>query len=217
MKSIIIANWKCNPGTLAEAEKLFNSLNKGVKNAKKVDVVICPPFVYLPYILNTKYKVHVGAQDCFWSEGAYTGEVSAAMLKNLGVEYVILGHSERRKNFGETEEMIGKKLQAARKSGLKPILCVEKASQIPQNCKDLIVAFEPASAISGGGAFNPYPLQKAREMRESLVDFPMVLYGGSVNSQNARDYIFEAGFEGLLAGKASLDSKEIIEIVKAIC
>lgn len=204
MKPLIVANWKTNPASLAEAKKLFDA----VKNTR---AVICPPFVYLAALRAN------GAQDCFWGEGAYTGEVSATMLDSLGVKYVILGHSERRKHLGETEEMIGKKLRAVQKSGLKPILCIEKLSQIPRDGKDLILAFEPASAISKGGDFRPYPIGKAKRMRRFLAAFPVVLYGGSVNAKNARDFVVKAGFQGLLVGQASLDSKEFIEIVNAIC
>ncbi|MBI4101414.1 MAG: triosephosphate isomerase [Candidatus Nealsonbacteria bacterium] len=204
MKPLVVANWKANPATLVQARRLFDAV-------KDTGAVICPPFAYLSALKSN------GAQDCFWSEGAFTGEVSAAMLKSLGVEYVILGHSERRKYFGETEEAISQKVRAALENDLKPILCFDNPSQIPQNGKNLIIAFEPVSAISRGGAFRPYPVEEAKKMRQSLADLPVVLYGGSVNSKNARDYVIEAGFEGLLVGQASLDSKEFIEIVKAIC
>lgn len=194
-----------NPKSLKEAKLLFNKV-------KNTGAIICPPAVYISVLRPN------GSQDCFWEDlGPFTGETSPAMLRNLGVEYVILGHSERRRWLGETEEMINKKLKAALSAGLKPILCVEKISQIPQNAENLIIVFEPSSAISGGGAYHPYPVNEAKKMRRSLASFPLVLYGGSVNSQNAKNYINEAGFQGLLVGKASLDSREFLEIVKAIC
>lgn len=204
MKPLIVANWKSNPQTLAEAKALFDAVeNRGA--------IICPPFVYLSAL-----KAN-GAQDCFWSSGAYTGEVSPEMLKDLGVEYVILGHSERRKYSGETSEMINKKIKAVLAEGLKPIVCFEKIQEIRKLSKELIFCFEPSSAISRGGAYKPHPLEKAKKMRQTLAFFPFVLYGGSANSQNARDYIIKAGFQGLLVGKASLDAKEFIEIIKTIC
>ena len=118
MKPLIVANWKMNPQNLKEAKLLFNRV-------KKAGGVICPPFVYLSSLKVT------GAQDVFWEAGgAFTGEVSALMLKNLGVKYVIIGHSERRKYFKETDEMTAKKLKAVLKVGLKPILCIDKLSHI---------------------------------------------------------------------------------------
>ena len=132
MKPLVVANWKCNPTTLAEAKRLFNSVKSGIKNIKNVEVIICPPFPYIPHIKNTKYNIRIGAQDCFWEErGAYTGEISPLMLKDLGCQYVIIGHSERRKYQQEKDSMIYKKIEAALKRGLKPILCIDKISQIP--------------------------------------------------------------------------------------
>src|SRR3989344_8366311 len=131
MKPLIVANWKMNPGTFKEAKALFDAV-------KNTGAVICPPFVYLAAL-----KAN-GCQDCFWGEiGAYTGEVSPVMLKNLGVEYVILGHSERRKYLKETDEMINKKVKTALKAGLKPILCFDKISHIKDVDKKIILAFEP--------------------------------------------------------------------------
>lgn len=225
MKPLIVANWKMNPATLAEAKALFDSVGRGVKTIKNSDIVICPPFVYLSELLATKPKLpKLGSQDCFWEEaGPFTGEISPKMLKNLGVEYVILGHSERRRWFGETEEMINKKIKAALAAGLKVIACISDAKDVRHLAsnilkkRNLVVAFEPSSAISGGGPFRPCPVEEAKKMRQSLAFYPFVLYGGSVNSENARDYIERAGFQGLLIGQASLNSKEFIEIVKAIC
>src|SRR3989338_8137450 len=123
MKPLIVANLKMNPPTLEEARVLFNQV-------KETGAVICPPFIYLSAL-----KAN-GAQDCFWEEkGAFTGEISPQMLKSLGVEYVIIGHSERRKYQKETNEMVEKKLKAVMAAGLKPILCIDKNSQLPQDIK----------------------------------------------------------------------------------
>ncbi len=128
MKTLIVANWKCNPASLAEAKKLFNSVKGEIKNIKNAKVVICPPFVYLPVLLGCdkpSLAIDIGGQNCFWEElGSFTGEISSLMLKNLGVDYVIIGHSERRIYFGETDEMINKKVKAAVKAKMFPILCV---------------------------------------------------------------------------------------------
>lgn len=206
MKPLIVANWKCNPKTLAEAQALFNE----VKNS---GAVICPPFIYLAALGAN------GAQDVFWEEaGAYTGEISAQMLKNLRVEYVIVGHSERRKYQKETNEIIGKKMKAALDAGLTPILCIDKISQMPAALdKKVVVAYEPLFAIGTGKACSPEKAQKMRLNINKIAQGNAVLYGGSVNSQNAKDYIKDAGFQGLLVGGASLKPKEFIDIVKNVC
>lgn len=209
MKPLIIANWKCNPTTLEEAKKIFKKAN-----FPGVEVVICPPFIYLS-TLGAK-----GAQDCFWEEkGAYTGEISPKMLRDLGVEYVIIGHSERRKYFKETDETINKKMKAVIKAGLKPILCIDKISQLPaKKQKGLIIAYEPLFAIGTGKPCSP---ERAKKMRVSIQRKMgkniKILYGGSVNSQNAKDYIKKAGFSGLLIGGASLKPQEFLDIIKAVC
>ena len=217
MKPLIIANWKMNPQTLAEAKKLFNSVKRGIRNIEEVKVIICPPFIYLPVL-----KAN-GSQDCFWEEkGAYTGEVSPKMLKDLGVKYIIIGHSERRKYQEETDEIINKKLKVVIKGRLKPILCIDKISQLKKDLKgisrkefkNLILAYEPLFAIGTGKPCSP---EKAKKMLISIQkkvnrNTP-VLYGGSVNSQNAKDYITKAGFQGLLIGGASLNSREFLKII----
>ena len=229
-KSIIIANWKMNPQTIAEAKKLFNSVEKGIKNIKNTEVVICPPFVYFPIFQISNSKVQLGAQDCFWEEkGAFTGAISAKMLKDLNAKYVIIGHSERKKNQKETDEMINRKIKSALLAGLKTILCVENVSQIKKDLKgvfgkirvlckkNLILAYEPIFAIGTG---KPCSIEKAKEMKiaiqKALNANNPVLYGGSVNSQNAEDYIKKAGFQGLLVGGVSLKPKEFIATVKKI-
>ena len=247
MKPLIIANWKMSPTTLEGAKLLFEAVKKEVKNIKKVEIVICPPFPYLPILNNgsptsiTTSIIRLGGQDCFWEEkGAFTGEVSPKMLKDLGCKYVIIGHSERRRYFEETDEMINKKIKAALKVGLRPILCIEKISQIrkqqrsvkmnevhrlkkgikgiiKKDLKKIILAYEPVFAIGTG---KPCSIEKAKKMRLLILrnlnkNLP-VLYGGSVNSQNARDYVKKAGFQGLLVGGASLNAQEFIKIVKNV-
>ena len=220
MKTLIVANWKMNPASLKEAKNLFDSVKQGIKKAcpehsRRVEVVVCPPFIYLSALNERGFAsiIKLGAQDCSWEEkGAFTGEVSPRQLKNLGVKYVILGHSERRKYFEETDEIVSRKLMACLKVGLKPILCVEKLSQLKGIKKDIIVAFEPVSAIGTGKAFS---VEKAKSARKAIKN-NFVLYGGSVNSENAKDYIEKAGFKGLLIGGASLKGKEFIEIIKSV-
>ena len=241
MKPLIIANWKCNPTTQQEAKRLFNLVKRGIKSIKNTEVVICPPFLYISNLKSQISNLKLGAQDCFWEEkGAFTGEISSLMLKNLGCQYVIIGHSERRKYQQEKDSMIYKKIEAALKRGLKPILCIDKISQIREHqrsvkmnevhrlkkgikgiikkdFKKIILAYEPLFAIGTG---KPCSIDKAKKMRIAIKkklnkNIP-ILYGGSINSQNARDYVKKAGFQGLLVGGASLNAQEFIKIVKNV-
>jgi len=241
MKKIIVANWKCNPITLKEAKFIFNSVRKGLRNNKNVEIVICPPFIYLPLLKPKTYTLNpkLGAQDCFWEEkGAFTSQISPLMLKDLGCEYIIIGHSERRA-LGETDEMINKKLKAAIKAKLKPILCIgetekerkkgktfqvlknqiKKAlsgiSSLTVHRSKFIFAYEPVWAIGTGNPCRPEMAKEVLEfLKKKLKNIP-ILYGGSVSSKNAKDYI-EVGFEGLLVGGASLNPKEFVKIIKSI-
>ena len=174
-----------NPQSLAAAELLFGSVRDGIKNKEDVEIVICPPFVYLPDLLGDSQPLILGGQNAFWEEkGAFTGEISPLMLKNLGCQYVILGHSERRKYFLEKDETVNKKIKAAVLADLKPILCIgetqeekEKGStqdvlerqikkafsDIPsQNLQNLefLIAYEPIWAIGTGNACSPEEAEK---------------------------------------------------------
>ncbi|MFA5936942.1 MAG: triose-phosphate isomerase [Candidatus Paceibacterota bacterium] len=123
-KKLIIANWKMNPRSSKEAEKLFSNTVKNVSNLKKTEVIICPPFVYLDKLKKISRKFSIGAQNIFWVEkGAYTGEISAEMLDSIGVKYVLLGHSERRA-LGENNSDINKKIKAALSAGIISIICI---------------------------------------------------------------------------------------------
>ena len=168
-KKLVIGNWKMNPISEKEAEKLFTNISNNISNIKKTDIVICPPFLYLSKLNKISKKINLGAQDAFWgSTGAFTGQISAEMLLNLGVKYVILGHSERRE-LGENNILINKKIKGALSFGLTPILCVgDKVrdenheyfnfvkSQV-EECLDgikkeqlskMIIAYEPIWALS---------------------------------------------------------------------
>ena len=229
MKVFIIGNWKMNPGALKKAKSLFDSIKRGLRNVKKkkkVEVVLCPPFVYLQGFKSKALPFKLGGQNCFWEEkGAFTGEISPLMLKDLGCKYVIIGHSERRKYFQETDTMINKKLSMVLKAGLIPILCIDKISQIKKGMKGLlgkeikkiIVAYEPIWAIGTGKACG---YKEGKEfnilMKKVLGRNHPTLYGGSVNSKNALGYITESGFHGLLIGGASLNAKEFLKIAKLI-
>ena len=224
MKTLIIANWKMNPQTLGEAQKIFSWLDK--KKLKNIKLVACPPFVYLGF---KQGRVKLGSQDCFWgSKGAFTGEISISMLKNLGCQYVIVGHSERRRFLNETDEIINKKIKLIARSGLTPVLCIgeehnfEKTvkSQIRKDLKGValgrvIIAYEPVWAIGTGRACKIDQAKKRLIFLRNLLASNKVLYGGSVDSKNALGFI-EAGFDGLLIGKASLDTKELDKVLQLI-
>ena len=138
MKALIVANWKMNPEKPEDAIHLLEEAQRGVVDSENVQIVICPPFPYialLDVVKDQSWKM--GGQNCFWEqEGAFTGEVSATMLKNLGCEYVIVGHSERKKYLGETLNIARKKLEAAIQSQLRPIICVENLEELQEILKD---------------------------------------------------------------------------------
>ncbi len=184
-RKIIIGNWKMNPLSLKEAEKLFSGVAQSVSSVKKTEVVICPPFLYLEKLKKISRKISLGAQDTFREDGgAYTGEISAEMLYNIGVRYVILGHSERRA-MGENDSDINKKIKASLSAGLRPILCVgegvrdeshsyfnlvrtqieECLSGISKNSiSKVIIAYEPVWAISSTANRRDATSADSREM-----------------------------------------------------
>ncbi|MDO8467061.1 MAG: triose-phosphate isomerase [bacterium] len=234
MSKIIIANWKLNPSSPVDAEKL-------AKESDLKGLVIAPPFPFLEFVAAIIKKATLGAQDLFWEDaGAYTGEVSGAQLKALEVEYVIIGHSERRKNLGETDEMVAKKVGAAVKDGLKPIICVGETreqkdknktaeiveqevriglSRVSGTKEEIIVAYEPIWAIGTGTPDTPENMLKMVKLIKEVaakMDITNVrcIYGGSVNGQNAEDFLKHPEIEGALVGGASLKSEEIIKIIE---
>ena len=236
MKNLIAGNWKLNPTNQKEAKEIFDEIKAGIKNAT-AEVVVCPPFVYLALRSFSEGGFALGAQNLFWEEkGAFTGEISGAMLKDIGAEYVIIGHSERRKYFSETDEIINQKIKKALDAGLKIIFCVgeteeEKTGgkreevlqrQIQEGLKDVLdidninVAYEPVWAIGTG---NNCSVEETKESIEFIRKFvkkdTRILYGGSVKSENSGAYIKEAGSNGLLVGGASLDGKEFIKIIQS--
>jgi triosephosphate isomerase len=185
MKSLIVGNWKCNPVSQKEVKNILDGIAKSAKKSKKAEVVICPPFVFLNLALAKAKAFKVGAQNCFWEEkGAFTGEISSAMLSNLGCKYIIIGHSERRKHFGETDETANKKIKIAIKEKLIPILCIGETAKEREDGKlesvlsaqikiglesissaeikksGLVVAYEPLWAIGSG---NPCGVEDAEK------------------------------------------------------
>ena len=231
---IIFANWKMNPQTLREAKKIASF-------SDKKGVVIFPPFLFLIEIKKTLKKANIGAQNFYFEkEGAFTGEISSLMLKNIGCKYLLIGHSERRKYFAEKEDVLKKKIEIALSLGITPMLCIgeEKSrgkggalkikKQLIETLKGvelekIIIAYEPVFAIGTG---IPCEIKKAEERRVFIKNILIeidksgektpILYGGSVNDKNAKNYLYQAKFDGLLIGGASLKEKVFKNILKSI-
>ncbi|MFH1169647.1 MAG: triose-phosphate isomerase [Chloroflexota bacterium] len=241
---LIAGNWKMNT-TLAEATELVRAMRGGLDEIDKVEKVLCPPFISLAAVkeLLAGSSVKLGAQNVFYEEkGAYTGEVSPLMLAGL-CECVIIGHSERRQYFGETGEIINKKIKAVLKAGLKPILCVgekleeneagrteavvtgqlESALSGIARPDGLVVAYEPIWAIGTGRAASGVQangtIALIRRQIEKLYGVNVardirILYGGSVNAANAAEFMAQPDIDGALVGGASLKAAEFLSIVK---
>lgn len=243
-KKIIIANWKMNPSFAEEATRLVKGILAQTL-PKNIELIIAPPFVYLDLVKkNFKKEVKLAAQNISWGErGAYTGEISGLMLKNIGCDYAIIGHSERRYKIGETDEMINLKLKAAFKAGLNPILAIgekERGGDIVKVLNSqiksaldgveaseigrLIIAYEPVWAVGTGLSDTPdHALSSALLIRKIVgnlytpdfaIDLP-VLYGGSVTAENSADFIGQVGINGALVGGASLNIEEFLKIIKS--
>ncbi len=213
----IIANWKSNK-TVAEALEWLAQVGPQLPRDENLKVVVCPTFSSLSEVKKAiqvgNFKVMVGSQDLSpFGQGAYTGEESALLLKDL-VNLSIIGHSERRQNFSETDEAVSKKVEQALNSNITPLVCVQGAdTPVPEGCK--LVAYEPVFAIGTG---NPDTPENANETAKILkekygVDLK-ILYGGSVTSENIKAFLNQENLSGALIGKASLDAEEFAKIVK---
>jgi triosephosphate isomerase (TIM) len=244
-KKLIIGNWKMSPATLAEAKKLVANTIKTATKLKKTTAVLVPAYVHIAPFSTKKSKVLWGAQDvCVKRDGSMTGEVSVRMLKDLNVEFVIIGHSERR-GMGEKNDLIAKKVVTTLAEGLKPVLCIgetvrdndgeyliEIKTQLLEciaevkrgDMLDLVIAYEPVSAIGATEPLNSHDIHTsvlyirkvlAEHFSKDLALSAMILYGGSVNVDNSVEIIKNGGVDGLLIGRASL-SNEFGEILKAV-
>jgi triosephosphate isomerase len=241
----IAANWKMHQ-TVAEAAAYVDALLPRIA-ATQHDVVICAPFTALTAVVERRYgtAVKVAAQNMHEEDsGAFTGEVSAPMLVELDVEAVVLGHSERRQYFNETDEALARKVPAALAAGLEPILCVGESEeardggqtegvlehQLQADLADVdsgrlaevVVAYEPIWAIGTGRTATPEQAQEVcafirdvlRE-RGSAADSIRILYGGSVKPANAAELLSQPDIDGALVGGASLDPEEFAAIIEA--
>ena len=227
---LIAGNWKMFKGP-AETAAFCLELRRAEVGV--ADVVVCPPFVSLATAVQllAGTEIAVAAQNVHWdSEGAFTGEVSPTMLRELGVYGAIVGHSERRQFFGETDETVARRAEAALAAGLSVIACVgetqaereageteevlrRQMSVLPHD-DQLVVAYEPVWAIGTGKTETPQIAQDAHSFIKSLLDAP-VLYGGSVKPDNAAELLGQPAVDGALVGGASLDVDSFTAICRA--
>lgn len=227
-----------------EAIDLARRIVLNTKGIEKIDIVICPPFTALAPVYDAikDSNVRPGAQNMYYEdEGAYTGEISGKFLKAMGCEFVIIGHSERRKYFSESDTDVNKKIKKALSFGITPIVCVgetleerEKgktadvvkkeiigALQEQTDKEKIIFAYEPIWAIGTGKTAQPEDANKIHNLIRNIIktDFGMdetivrVLYGGSVNPSNAEALMSQPDIDGSLVGGASLDAKSFVEII----
>lgn len=244
-KYLIAGNWKMNK-TAAEARELIKEINAVVGQKTDVAVAVCPPFTALESAaeLLKDTNIQLGAQNMYpKAEGAYTGEISAVMLRELYCSFVILGHSERREYFGESDAFINEKVIAALESNLKPILCVgETLSQRESgemlsvietqmkgglkgigedNGENIVIAYEPVWAIGTGKTATPEMAQEVHAfIRKLLVEQfgetgtkVRILYGGSMKPENASELLDQPDIDGGLIGGAALKAKSFAELV----
>ena len=235
-------------GDPESARLLVQEVTYGLALGDAPEVVLCPPFVFLHQTNRflEQLPVHLGAQSiCEFENGAYTGEVSAEMVKKMGCSHVIVGHSERRQYWRECDEIVGQKTQVALQAGLIPIVCIgetmtERESgatkQVVERqldtvlktigeaqASDILIAYEPVWAIGSGHAATPQQAQQVhgwiraqmRAVDAQAAEQCRILYGGSVNSQNAASFMGLPDIDGCLVGGASLKAEEFVKICLA--
>ena len=240
-KGLVAGNWKMH-GTTESVRSLVSGLTEAADGVDS-DLLVCPPFLHIPMVLEgtAGSAIQVGGQNCSeYEQGAHTGEVAADMLKDLGCGWVILGHSERRQEAGETSELVAAKARVARAAGLTPILCVGETLEERQagnaeavvtgQLKPLldeltstdVIAYEPVWAIGTGETATP---EQAQAMHAAIRGYlaettavaedVRILYGGSVKAGNAESLFSQADIDGGLVGGASLKAEEFIAIARA--
>lgn len=248
-RALVAGNWKMN-GSQASIKSLMSDLLPALTNGiNGVDVVVCPPFPYLTQVTDAAYgsEIILGAQDVSEEEGgAFTGEVSGAMLNDFRVRFVLVGHSERRERYAESDERVAKKFAAAQQAGLIPVLCVGEslehrksghaedvvATQLAavidycgiQSFDNAVIAYEPVWAIGTGEAASAEDAQQMhafirRVIARSDADVAacvQILYGGSVNAGNAEALFACEDIDGGLVGGASLKAEEFIRICQSV-
>lgn len=249
-KKMMAGNWKMHANHL-EAIQMVQKLSYRLDPAdyERVEVVVCPPFTSLrsvqTVIESDHLAIRLGAQNCDWhDEGPFTGEIAAPMLSKLSVRYVIVGHSERRQLFGETDEIVNQKTNAVLANGMTPIICVGEteaerdageaeakvAAQVqaaiagldPEVVASLVVAYEPIWAIGTGrtasaddaGAMCTFAREQIRDTAYGAADSTRILYGGSVNPGNVAGLMAKKDIDGGLVGGASLDPDTFASVIR---
>lgn len=246
-KALVAGNWKLN-GSRASINTLVQGIKAGLTDLNQVIVAVCAPYVYIPQVQSLAHNSTLawGAQDVSEHDtGAYTGEVSATMLKEFGCQYVIIGHSERRALFGEADDISAKKFVAAQRSGLTPIFCVgeslaeREANQTEtvierqlqalldiidvQALAQSVIAYEPVWAIGTGKTASPEQAQAVHahirqmiaKLNKSVAEQLQILYGGSVKGSNATELFAMPDIDGGLIGGAALNADEFLTICRA--
>ena len=240
---MIAGNWKMHK-TLTEARELAREIVQGVGRQTRVEVVLAPPYTALAAVAAelAGSKVLLAAQDTFWeTKGAYTGAIAPGMLADIGCSYVIVGHSERRQHFGDTDEAVNRKVKAVLAAGMRPIMCVGETlaereagrtfavveNQVLKGLADfpvsererLVVAYEPVWAIGTGKTATPQQAQEVHHLiRDQLSEVLgttaiRILYGGSVTPDNAATLLAEPDINGALVGGASLKAASFLGII----
>ncbi len=248
-RKLVAGNWKMN-GSLSSTRELLQGICDGAAEVAAVELAVFPPFVYLGAVEQqlSGSAVKWGAQNlCDKASGAYTGEIAGPMLNDFNCTYVIVGHSERRTLYGESDQVVANKFAAARKFGLKPILCVGETldereqgvteSVVERQLKavldlegigsfaDAVIAYEPVWAIGTGRTATSAQAQevhafiraKLANLDAELASKVRILYGGSVKGSNAAELLAMPDIDGGLVGGASLDVKDFLAIAKAGC
>ncbi|MEO0091401.1 MAG: triose-phosphate isomerase [candidate division WOR-3 bacterium] len=241
---LIAGNWKMNKSP-NEAQEFAQALVEALLEEPKAEVLICPPFTALPVVADVikNSNIRLGAQNMHWeTKGAFTGEISGEFLKELGCQYVILGHSERRQYFAETDMIINKKIHTALQIGLKPILCIgETLAQRENNqtlsiiksqldtgldnindISNIVIAYEPVWAIGTGKTATPTQAEEvhnyirnniAQKWGNHIADKIRIIYGGSVIPENIDTLMAQPDIDGVLVGGASLKLESFLRII----
>lgn len=245
---LVAGNWKMHK-TVGEALELVAALRQGIPPSERVEVAICPPFTALADVGRAVRgsAVQLGAQDLFWeAEGAFTGEISPRMLVDVGCRYVIVGHSERRQHFGETDEVVARKVQAAFAHQLTPIACVGEhlrerdagetdlvvsrqlsaviAELRAEDVRQLVIAYEPIWAIGTGRSARGVEANRVigvirrvvADQFAAVASYVRILYGGSVTPQTIGEFSQQPEIDGALVGGASLDAAKFLAIVREV-
>jgi triosephosphate isomerase len=244
---MVAGNWKMN-GSSDSVKELVAGIRDGMGSVHNAEVVVCPPAVYIPRVSGAVdgSNIKVGSQNiCDQDSGAFTGEISGAMLKDVGCEYAIIGHSERRALYGESDELVARRFAAARRNGIKPIFCIgetleERESGVTNEVcarqidavialegvealADGVIAYEPVWAIGTGKTASPEQAQevhafirgKIAGLNADVAAGLRLLYGGSMNAANAAELLGQPDIDGGLIGGASLKPADFLAICQA--